>query len=109
MSTPAAQPPTPRDVLRAYALQTTSTEQVWRALTEHTGWYVPAGFGVVALKNEVFENAVMFSEKFEADPSQLLLFTDREAALRAEGNRIGLFGSAFQCGRIFAALTSEFQ
>jgi hypothetical protein len=104
--------PGPRQILAAFAAQTVTAEQVMRALTEHDGWYAPAGFALSALDrrpDNVYEGAVIFSEQFEADPAKLLLFTDREAALRADGHRIGLFTSAFRGARIFAALGNEFQ
>ena len=38
-----------RDVLIAYSQQQATTEQVWRALIEHRGWYVPATYAVQRL------------------------------------------------------------
>ena len=100
----------PREILRAFSEQRANSDQVMRALTEHNGWYLPVGFLLGRLKESfdpnamVADNAVIFSAEFEADPTKLLLFTDREAAHRAEGHRIGMFSSAFSGARMFAAL-----
>src|SRR6185369_12229696 len=108
MSTqPAPAARSPREVLAAYSEKAASFEQVMRALTEHDDWYVPIDYALHHMKIEttVFENLVMFSDRFEADPSILILFTDRVAAARAEGNRIGAFAGGMRGSRVFTALT----
>jgi hypothetical protein len=98
----------PRQVLMAYSENRAGQDEVMRALTEHTGWYVPAGFAVKALHTTNVESAFLFSQEYEADPSQLILFTDKVAAARASGHRLGCYASGFRGSKVFGALTDGF-
>ncbi|MEO8027968.1 MAG: hypothetical protein ABI823_15895, partial [Bryobacteraceae bacterium] len=92
-----------------YSESRATDTQVMRCLSEHNGWYVPAGFAVTQLNTTLSEHAIIFSTEFEAQPDRLLLFTDAVAAHRADGHRIGLFMSAFRGSQIFAAVDGRFE
>jgi len=101
-------PTDPRELLRAYSEQRVTDTQVMRGLAEHNGWYVPAGFALDQLQTNLSEHAIIFSTEFNAQPARLLLFSDQEAAHRADGQPIGLFTSAFSGARIFSALDERY-
>jgi hypothetical protein len=98
-----------RELLTAYSEQRVTGDQVMRGLAEHKGWYVPAVFALQSLGSNTNEHAIIFSQEFEANPGQLLIFTDAVAAHRAEGHRIGVFASAYAGSRIFAALNAKYE
>lgn len=102
-------PPTdPRELLKAYADKQVTTDQVMRGLAGHKGWYVPAWFATDRLNNQVSDHSVIFSTQFDPNLKQLVLFTDKEAAHRADGYPLGVFSSAFTGSHIFAALDERF-
>jgi hypothetical protein len=99
---------TPRDVLIAYSQEQAASEQVWRALTEHSGWYVPADFAVKRLGTTDVQKAMVFAPEVPRADHDLFLFTDPVAAARAEGAPIGVFASEFSGVRIFQALNESY-
>jgi len=99
----------PRELLRGYAENRVTSDQVMRMLTEHKGWYVPALFAVDRLNSAVSDHAIIFSSEFESQPNMLLLFTDAVAAHRADGHRIGVFSSAFSGSQVFGALDDRYE
>jgi len=102
-------PTDPRELLRAFSEQRVTDNQVMRGLAEHKGWYVPVAFALDQLGTNLSEHAIIFSTEFNAQPERLLLFSDAEAAHRADGQPIGMFTSAFSGARIFAALDGRYR
>ena len=100
--------PNPRDVLVAYSNQQATTEQVWRALTEHDAWYVPATFAVRCLHTTTSKAVQVFATEVPTSDSALILFTDPIAAARADGAPIGPFMHEFSGVRIFQALENRY-
>jgi hypothetical protein len=98
------QMPTPREVLVAYSNQQASSEEVWRALVAHTGWYVPAAFAVGPLRSTSSDGATLFANEVQTADHALILFTDAVAAAHAEGAPIGIFMRQFSGIQIFQAL-----
>ncbi len=102
-------PPTdPRELLKAYAEKQVTGDQVMRGLAAHKGWYVPALFAVDRLNSQVSDHSIVFSTEFDPNLRQLVLFTDKEAAHRADGYPLGVFSSAFSGSQVFAALGEQF-
>ena len=99
---------TPRDVLIAYSQQQASPEQVWRALTEHSGYYVPAAFAVKQLGATRMQSGMVFAPEVPRADHDLFLFTNPIAAACAEGAPIGTFASEFSGVRIFQAIDGSF-
>jgi hypothetical protein len=100
--------PTPREMLAAYSNQQATTEQVWRALTEHSGWYVPAAFGVQRLHTTSGKGATIFANELPTADRALILFTDAVAAARADGAPIGTFMHEFSAVQIFQSLDENY-
>ena len=98
----------PRDVLVAYSKQEATTEQVWRALIEHGGWYVPAGYAVKRLHTAVSEGLTIFATEIPTRDSALILFTDPVAAGHADGAPIGPFMREFSGVKVFQALDNGY-
>src|SRR5690242_8637647 len=83
-----------RQALAAYAQCSPAAQadidRVMRALVEHNAWYVPTIHAQRAWGQSSFDEVLDFPEP---TPSGMLtVFTDREAALRAEGYPIGPCG-----------------
>ena len=100
--------PTPREVLIAYSMKEATTEQVWRALTEHSGWYVPAAFAVNRLKTTTSRHATIFATEVPTTDHALILFTDPVAAAHADAAPIGVFMDEFSGVRIFQELDESY-
>jgi hypothetical protein len=102
------QMPTPREVLIAYSKQQANTEQVMRALTEHSDWYIPAGYAMSRLHTTTSDSAIIFAPEVPTSDRALILFTDSEAAARADGAPIGVFARSFSGVQIFQALDDRY-
>jgi len=100
--------PALRDILAAYSNHQATGEQVWRALTEHAGWHVPAAFAIKYLRTTTSQGATVFADEVPTSDSALILFTDPVAAGHADGAPIGIFMHAFSGVQVFQALVDSY-
>jgi hypothetical protein len=91
-----------RDVLIAYSNNQAKAAQVWRALTEHSGWYVPASFAVGHLQTTSSDGAMLFAGELPTPDNAAI------AAAHAEGAPIGTFMREFPGVPIFQALDAPY-
>ncbi|MGE5828505.1 MAG: hypothetical protein ACM30G_09100 [Micromonosporaceae bacterium] len=77
-------------------------DRVMRSLAEHDDWYVPIRYADRFLRQTVFHQTLAFPG---VPPNGVLtVFTDRESALRAEGQPIGPYGGPVAGGRLMTTL-----
>jgi hypothetical protein len=102
-------PPVLSDALRAlvgYAERNPATQadvdQVMRALASHDGWYVPIVFADRAWGQTHFDQVLSFPEA--APGTMVLVFTDDESAMLADGEAIGAYGGPVDGCRLLSVL-----
>lgn len=80
-------------------------DSVMRALAAHEDWYVPVLFADRAWGQTHFEQMLMFPE---APPARMLnVFTDRESAMLADGQPIGVYGGPVAGTRLLRVLDAQ--
>jgi hypothetical protein len=80
-------------------------DQVMRALVSHDDWYVPVLFADRAWGQGRFEHELQFAD---AELTQVLnVFTDRESAMLADGQAIGVYGGPVPGYRLMGALDAS--
>jgi len=99
----------PRAALREFALKNIGTHDLMRTFAEHDGWVVPAAVLVELLDVEAFENVTMYGSETALPAGEVWLFTDHEAALRAQqaGASLGACEGGLWGGDLFATWQPE--
>jgi hypothetical protein len=96
-----------RAALTAFAERDPATQadidQVMRALAAHDDWFVPAAFAERAWGQTVFDQTIAFPEA--AGSPVLTVFTDRAAAVLADGQAIGMYVGPVPGVRLLSALS----
>jgi hypothetical protein len=93
------------EVLRRYARQQASKDDVMRALVEHDDWFAPVG--LLPGDPAAFEQLVTLDSEGRA-PEQLWLFTDEERARAGRGHALGVYGGPLPGPRVFEQLADRF-
>ena len=97
-----------RDVLLAYSSQQATAEQVWRALTEHDDWHVPVSWAARHFGTDMRGSAQIFATEIPTTDHALILFSDGDAAGRADGQPIGVFTDRFRGWEVFETLDNQY-
>jgi hypothetical protein len=75
----------PAQTLLAYSQKRASTNEVMRSLTSHRGWFAPLTlFAAGGEEPRRVDSMLILSPEAQITPGELWVFTDREAALRAQ-------------------------
>lgn len=85
----------PVKMLAAYGQERASMNDVMRALTSHRNWLVPLTlFAQSGEQDRVIDGMLVLSTEAQITPGELWIFTDREAAFRAQaaGASLGVYG-----------------
>jgi hypothetical protein len=80
------------DILREFAQQRATPEQVMRQLVTYTGWYAPLLWASDALNTEMFDSVYQWGDQSSIPADQLWLFTTPEAGKVAlQRSSLGLY------------------
>lgn len=102
----------PTQMLEAYSQQRANTNDVMRALTSHRGWFAPLGLFVRnGEPNRRVESMLVLSAEAQITQDELWVFTDREAALRAQaaGALLGSYAGGMAGTELFRAVPPNTQ
>jgi hypothetical protein len=82
-------------------------DRVMRTLASHEDWYVPVAFADRAWGQTHFDQVLLYPD---AAPSGVLrVFTDRESALLADGQAIGVYGGPVAGSRLLRVLDTSLE
>lgn len=94
----------PVRMLLAYSQGHADTNDVMRALTSHRGWLAPlALFARGGEEHRVVDGILILGAEAQITPGELWVFTDREAALRAQekGAQLGAYAGGMSGTELF--------
>lgn len=100
----------PVQMLVAYSQGRANMNDVMRALTSHRDWLAPIElFAQSGEENRVVEGIMILSSEPQITPGELWVFTDREAALRAQekGARLGTYAVGMAGTELFRGVPSD--
>jgi hypothetical protein len=93
------------DYARSPSREEAALDRVVRALVEHDDWYVPILLpGARPEPGEGVGRVVIFADPQPGRPVPLVVFTDRESALRADGQPLGAYRGGYAGTALFADL-----
>jgi hypothetical protein len=98
--------PSPVEVLQAYGQQQAGEDEVMRCLVSYRGWFAPATEIAFHYQRKRVDKLVTFSTATNYPENELWLFTDIEAANRAQsaGAELGSYGGCFAGTELFGNL-----
>jgi hypothetical protein len=97
-------------MLSAYSQNRASMDDVMRSLTSHRGWFAPlAQFAQSGESNRSVESMLVLSTEAQITPGELWVFTDREAALRAQaaGALLGAYAGSMAGTELFRTIPAN--
>lgn len=97
----------PVQMLEAYSQDRVGMDDVMRALTSHRGWFTPlALFAQSGAPTRHVDGMLVLSTEARITPGELWIFTDREAALRAQaaGAELGSYAGGMAGTELFRSV-----
>lgn len=102
----------PVQMLEAYSQQRAGMNDVMRALTSHRKWFAPlALFAHSDAPTRRVESMMTLSAEAHIPPGELWIFTDSEAALRAQaaGAHLGSYAGGMAGTELFRSIPADIQ
>ena len=99
-------------MLEAYSQQRAGMNDVMRALASHRDWFAPLNlFAQNGAPTRSVESMMILSTEAQITPGELWIFTDREAALRAQaaGATLGSYAGGMAGTELFRAVPAHIE